>query len=187
MRWQRGRERTVPGGHVGRTMRTLQRCEFRSRVGVASKVWRTRPAAALTLLFSECRVMGCCLLHMTECALVWLSGCLVGRLASSGCRCLDLLPTPPPPPNRPPPRAPSPSYFTDTAMFVFRRANQDADQLKRSEAYARVAQQSAIIFGFLALVRAAYVPPNPYLRSAHPRFFLGRMGCWLPVELEALG
>jgi hypothetical protein len=43
------------------------------------------------------------------------------------------------------------------AMFVFRRANQDHEQMKRSAAYAAVAKQAAVIFGFLAIVRAAYV------------------------------
>jgi hypothetical protein len=42
-------------------------------------------------------------------------------------------------------------------MFVFRRSNDDQERLKKSQAYAQVAQQAAIIFGFLALVRAAYV------------------------------
>ena len=42
-------------------------------------------------------------------------------------------------------------------MFVFRRSNEDQESLKRQQAYGKVAKQAAVIFGFLALVRAAYV------------------------------
>jgi hypothetical protein len=40
-------------------------------------------------------------------------------------------------------------------QFVFKRSNEDQEHMKRCQAYSRVAKQAAVLFGFLAVVRAA--------------------------------